>query len=68
MNKTIYIEGMSCEHCVKRVEKALNNLKGVSAKVSLADKKAEVTLKNDVPDELLKQTIEDIGYEVVSIK
>lgn len=33
--RTIVIEGMTCEHCKARVESRLNELDGVSAKVNL---------------------------------
>lgn len=63
--KVLEIEGMSCSHCVKKVEDALKKVKGVkSVKISLAEKKAEVLLKEDVDFEILKQVVEDIGYEV----
>ena len=63
--KTLNIEGMSCMHCVKKVENALKEVKGVkSVKVSLEDKKAVVTLKENVDFELLKKAVEDAGYEV----
>lgn len=68
MNKTILIEGMSCGHCSARVEKALNQIDGVTAIVSLDDKSATVTLSKDISDEILKIAIEDAGYEVKSIK
>lgn len=67
MNKIIIIEGMSCNHCTARVEKALNAIDGVEATVSLDDKKANLTLSKDVSNELLKAAVENIGYEVVSI-
>lgn len=42
-NLTLRIEGMSCEHCVKRVTDALKALKGVKkATVNLEAKSAEV--------------------------
>ncbi len=63
--KTLNIEGMNCMHCVKKVENALKEMKGVkSVKVSLEDKKAEVTLKENIDDEVLKKAIKDAGYEV----
>lgn len=66
--KTIFIEGMSCGHCSKRVEKTLKSINGVkSVSVSLEEKKAEVILKKDISDEILKTTIEDIGFEVKEI-
>ena len=66
ITKTIFIEGMSCGHCSKRVEEALKSVDGVkSVSVSLEDKKAEIVLKKDISNEILKSTIEDIGFEVV---
>ena len=63
--KTLNVEGMSCMHCVKKVETALKEVKGVkSVKVSLENKTAEVTLKEDVDTEVLKKAVEDAGYEV----
>ena len=67
MKKTIFIEGMSCGHCTGRVDKALNQIDGVTATVSLEDKSATVILDKDISDEILKKTIEDAGYEVKSI-
>ena len=40
MKKEMLIEGMSCMHCSGRVEKALNGLDGVNAKVDLEKKTA----------------------------
>jgi copper ion binding protein len=68
MNKKIYIEGMSCGHCVKHVEEALKELSEVkSVKVSLEDKVADVELTQDIADEKIKAAIDDAGYEVVKI-
>lgn len=40
MKKTVYIEGMMCNHCTAHVQKALEALDGVeSVEVSLEDKK-----------------------------
>ena len=69
ITKAIFIEGMSCGHCSKRVEEALKSVNGVkSVSVSLEDKKADVVLKIDVDNEILKTAVEDIGFEVVNIK
>lgn len=64
-HKTLKIEGMSCGHCSARVEKALNGIDGVEAKVDLNTKTAELNLSKDVADETLKKAVEDAGYEVV---
>lgn len=68
MKKTITIEGMMCEHCVKHVTDALNKLDGADAKVSLADKKASVEMNREISDETLKQAVEDAGYQVTNIQ
>ncbi|MBQ2690987.1 MAG: HAD-IC family P-type ATPase, partial [Clostridia bacterium] len=67
MTKTMKIEGMMCPHCSGRVEKALNALEGVEAKVNLEAGTAEVTLTADVSDEALTKAVVDAGYEVTSI-
>ena len=67
MEKTLKIEGMMCNHCKMHVEKALNNLDGVSAEVNLEDKSAKAILSKEVSDEVLKQAVEEAGYKVISI-
>lgn len=67
MKKVIQIEGMSCNHCKNHVEKALNSLDGVTAKVNLKKKNALVDLTTDVNDDILKKKVTDAGYEVISI-
>ena len=69
VKKEILVEGMSCGHCVKRIENALKELEEVeSVLVSLEDKKAEIVLKEQVSDDKLKEVIEDAGYDVIEIK
>lgn len=67
MKKTIYIEGMMCNHCTGRVDKLLNAMEGVTATVSLEDKCAYVTLDKDIADDVLKSAIENEGYTVTRI-
>ena len=66
--KVLHIEGMSCMHCSSRVEKALNSLDGVDAQVNLAEKIATLNMTAEVNDELLKKTVADAGYKVVSVE
>lgn len=63
---TVKIEGMMCAHCTGSVEKALNAIDGVEAKVSLEEKAAYVTA-DSVSDEVLKKAVTEAGYEVVEI-
>jgi len=65
MTKTIKIEGMSCAHCSGRVEKALNAISGITAKVDLAAKSATVSSETEIDDALLAAAVEDAGYAVV---
>jgi Copper chaperone len=64
--RTLQIKGMSCGHCSARVEKVLNAIDGVEAKVDLETNSAQVTLTKEVSDEALKSAVDGIGYEVVS--
>ena len=66
MAKTMKIEGMMCAHCSGRVEKALNDLPGVTATVDL--EAGTATVNGDVADEVLTKAVTDAGYTVVSIQ
>lgn len=67
MKKKIMIEGMSCGHCVKHVQEALEGLSGVnSVEVNLAEKYAVV--ETTVEDSQLQEAIDDAGYDVISIE
>lgn len=68
MEKVISIKGMSCGHCKGSVEEALNNLSNVeSAEVILEEGIANV-VGNDLDDKILKEAIEEIGFDVEEIK
>lgn len=67
MAKKLFIEGMSCAHCVKHVTNALNDLDGITrVVVDLASKTAVV--EGNASDNDMKAAIEDAGYEVVKIE
>ena len=66
--RTVMIEGMTCEHCKACVESRLNALDGVSANVNLKKKTAVVSMEKDVEDEVVKKAIENAGYEAVEIR
>lgn len=68
MTKVMTIEGMMCGHCTGRVQKALEEVAGVSAvTMSLEDKTATVELAGDVADEALTAAVTEAGYEVKGI-
>lgn len=65
MKNTLKVEGMSCNHCKMRVEKAVSEVKGVKdAQVSLEDKKVDFEADPSVINEV-KEAIKEAGYEVV---
>ena len=68
MTKTMSINGMMCAHCQAHVEKALNAIDGVEAKVNLEAKTATLTLSKDVSDDVLRGAVTEAGYEVLSIQ
>ncbi|MDT2815354.1 copper chaperone CopZ [Vagococcus carniphilus] len=69
MKQTIKINGMSCEHCVGKVEKAVSELDGVD-KIKVKLKNAEAKIKFDetkIPLEKILETVTELGYEASSI-
>lgn len=67
MRKIISIDGMHCEHCSAAVAEALQALPGVqNVQVSLPDKQAVLEAGSN-SDESLRNAIEDIGFDVISI-
>ncbi len=68
MKKTILVDGMMCQHCVKHVKDALEKVDGVkSAEVSLENKTAVVELEREVENEVLLAAVTEAGYEPKAI-
>ncbi len=61
---TISIKGMSCQHCVASVKKALKKIQEIS-NVEVNLDKAEASYDGDVNAEVVKKRIAQIGFEVV---
>jgi copper ion binding protein len=59
------VEGMTCDHCVARVTKALEDVDDVkTVKVDLSSNSADVTLKSDnVELEKLVNAVKEAGYK-----
>ena len=63
--KTIKIKGMSCQHCVKAVVKALSEIEGVTdVKVDLSKGEAAFEEVKPVDMEVLRESIKKAGYQV----
>ncbi len=62
---TIKIQGMTCQHCVMSVTKALSGVPGVkNLRVDLL--KGEATFENtqNQPTEKIRKAVKDAGYQV----
>ena len=61
----IKVEGMVCNGCENRVQNALKTLEGVE-KVVANHKNGTVTItsKYEVEENVMKEKIEDLGFEV----
>ncbi|PAK44072.1 copper chaperone CopZ [Peribacillus simplex] len=65
-NVTLNVQGMSCGHCVNSIEGSVGQLEGINqVNVKLNDAQVEVTFnESQVSLDIIKETIEDQGYEV----
>ncbi|WP_319203107.1 heavy metal translocating P-type ATPase [uncultured Ilyobacter sp.] len=63
---TVKIGGMTCQACVKRVERAVNKINGVSeGSVNLATEKLSVSFDGEAVDlDEIKKAIIDAGYSI----
>ena len=64
---TISIQGMSCQHCVASVAKALQDIPGVS-EVSVDLSKGQANYAGDVSPAVMKEAINAIGFTVLDVK
>lgn len=65
MKKEYKVEGMMCDHCRAHVEKALNNISGVNAIVTLDPPVAVIEFSGDVvPLEELQAALAGEGYKI----
>ena len=67
MEKLIWkVEGMRCEGCENRIQKKLMTFEEVeSVKASHEKKQVEIVLKQKMDEQILKDAISDIGFEVL---
>lgn len=67
--KIMKIDGMSCDHCKARVEKALKDVTGVlDAQVNLEKNQVLIDFSTEVPEDLLNVAVIEAGYEPKGIK
>ncbi len=63
--ETIKVKGMSCQHCVMAVTKALNEIEGIeNVTVDLERGEASFDETKPVDRDTIRKRISDAGYEV----
>ena len=66
MSKLILeIDGMSCSNCVRHVEAALLDVDGVDV---LEVEVGRAVVVTEVDEDTLRDALEEVGYELVSIE
>ncbi len=67
MVSVLKVKGMSCQHCVMSVKKALSQLDGVQS-VEVDLQKGEVRFENTkgLASNRIEKAIQDAGYQVAS--
>jgi copper chaperone len=64
--KTIKIKGMSCQHCVMAVTKALTGIEGIKdVRVDLQKGEASFTEDGPVDRAVIRERIAKAGFELV---
>jgi copper chaperone len=66
MTSVLKVKGMSCQHCVMSVKKALTQLEGIQ-NVQVDLQKGEVHFENtkSITSDRIEKAIEEAGYQVV---
>jgi len=59
------VKGMSCQHCVKAVTNAIQEL-DANAKVEIDLPSGQVAVHSSAPDAKLREAIAEAGYEIVA--
>jgi copper chaperone len=67
-HKNIQVEGMTCDHCMETVTKAVHSLDGVrQVSVDLDKKQVSVDFdENQTDQDAISSKIIEVGFEVIS--
>lgn len=64
----VMIEGMHCEHCANKVKQSLESIDGVKkVSVSLKDKCATITSKEEIDKKEIEDEITSLDYKIISM-
>jgi copper chaperone CopZ len=66
--RTMKVEGMTCGNCRLRVENEFNSREGLYASVDLKKKLAVIHMKEQMPEDELKEIVRKAGYTPGEIK
>ena len=62
------INGMMCGGCENRVKNAVGSIEGVESVIAEhTTGKVAVTANDNVSKEVIKETLEEVGYEVLGV-
>ena len=64
MKLNLKIDGMGCEHCIKSVKEALEEIKGIKV-LDVKIGSAEVEAENDNVLNEIREKLDDAGYDLV---
>ena len=67
MIHTYNITGMTCDGCRAKVEKTLNTIEGIEAKVSLNPPVATITMEKHIPTEKLQEALIAVGKYTIEM-
>jgi Cu2+-exporting ATPase len=67
MTHSYNITGMSCDGCRSKVEKTLDAIVGIDARVSLDPPVATITMVNHIPTEQLQKALTAVGNYTIEI-
>jgi P-type Cu+ transporter len=67
MIHTYNITGMTCDGCRAKVEKTLNTIEGIEAKVSLNTPVATITMEKHIPTEKLQEALIAVGKYTIEM-
>ncbi len=59
----IAVEGMTCQHCKRKVEEGLLNMDGVSAVTANPETNTVEIYGQNLKLETIQKTIEELGYD-----
>lgn len=68
MIHTYNITGMTCDGCRAKVEKTLNTIEGIEAKVSLNPPLATITMEKHIPTEKLQEALAAAGKYTIEMR